>query len=243
MRDSLVFYASFNEAIEALPEEEQLKAYKAVLNYALKGILPNKEIGVAYAIFLAVKPQIDANNQRYENSSKGGRPKNKKPMVSDNEEIEKPMVLENDENAKPMVSELSENEKPMVSENSQIQKPNVNENVNVNVNVNENDKEKEIKKEKAVRFLPPSLDEVAAYCRERSNGIDPKQFIDFYQSKGWMVGSNKMKDWQAAVRTWEKRERKTLKPPKEIPDYSEAVTDISLSISDDEYRQLIESKS
>lgn len=56
------------------------------------------------------------------------------------------------------------------------------------------------------RFTPPSIDEVAAYCRERGNRIDPEQFIDFYTAKGWKVGSQPMKDWKAAIRTWEKRD-------------------------------------
>lgn len=54
------------------------------------------------------------------------------------------------------------------------------------------------------KFTPPSLDEVQDYCRERMNNVDPAKFIDFYESKGWMVGKNKMKDWRAAVRTWER---------------------------------------
>ena len=58
------------------------------------------------------------------------------------------------------------------------------------------------------RFTPPSLEEVKAYCSERGNRIDPQTFIDFYESKGWMIGKNKMKDWKAAVRTWERKENK-----------------------------------
>ena len=54
------------------------------------------------------------------------------------------------------------------------------------------------------KFTPPFLDEVQDYCRERMNNVDPAKFIDFYESKGWMVGKNKMKDWRAAVRTWER---------------------------------------
>ena len=84
--------------------------------------------------------------------------------------------------------------------------------------------EKEIEKEKDIeidinnkgakskRFVPPSIEEVQAYCRERNNNVDPEQFINFYSSKGWMVGKNKMKDWKAAIRTWEKREESTVQP-------------------------------
>lgn len=56
------------------------------------------------------------------------------------------------------------------------------------------------------RFTPPTVEEVAAYCGERNNRIDPQTFVDFYASKGWVVGKSKMKDWKAAIRTWEKRD-------------------------------------
>lgn len=59
----------------------------------------------------------------------------------------------------------------------------------------------------ATRFTPPTLEEVAAYCRERGNKIDPQHFVNYYTSNGWMVGKNKMKDWRAAVRNWETRDK------------------------------------
>lgn len=52
----------------------------------------------------------------------------------------------------------------------------------------------------------PTLEEVTAYCNERNNKVDPQKWIDHYASNGWKVGKNPMKDWQAAVRTWEKNE-------------------------------------
>lgn len=60
------------------------------------------------------------------------------------------------------------------------------------------------------RFAPPTHDEVKAYCDERKNSIDPNRFIDFYESKGWMVGKNKMKSWQAAIRNWESKDAKPV---------------------------------
>lgn len=56
------------------------------------------------------------------------------------------------------------------------------------------------------RFAPPSLAELTAYIQERKSAVDPQRFVDFYQSKGWKVGNQPMKDWKASVRTWEKRE-------------------------------------
>lgn len=68
-----------------------------------------------------------------------------------------------------------------------------------------------VRGEKARRFIPPSVEEVEQYCIERSNNIDAQSFIDFYESKGWMIGKNKMKDWKAAVRTWERSRKKENK--------------------------------
>ena len=56
-------------------------------------------------------------------------------------------------------------------------------------------------------FVPPSVEEVRAYCLSRCNDVDPERFVDFYSAKGWMVGKNKMKDWKACVRTWEQRQK------------------------------------
>jgi hypothetical protein len=57
-------------------------------------------------------------------------------------------------------------------------------------------------------FSPPSVEEVRQYCQTRDNGVDPETFVNFYASKGWLIGKTKMKDWQAAVHTWEKRSPK-----------------------------------
>ena len=64
-----------------------------------------------------------------------------------------------------------------------------------------------VREEKAKCFYPPTIDEVKQYCEERKNNIDPMAFIDFYSSKGWMIGKNRMKDWKAAVRTWERKRK------------------------------------
>jgi predicted phage replisome organizer len=67
-----------------------------------------------------------------------------------------------------------------------------------------------------VRFIIPTLQEVTDYCSERKNSVDPQRFIDFYSSKGWMIGKNKMKDWKAAVRTWEKGNDRPDKPKNDL---------------------------
>lgn len=87
------------------------------------------------------------------------------------------------------------------------------DNINININKNKKDNVKEndlsVIKEKRQRFSPPTADEVKAYCQERGNHVDAQRFVDFYTAKGWRVGNNPMKDWKAAVRTWEQRDNIT----------------------------------
>jgi DNA-binding transcriptional MocR family regulator len=74
-----------------------------------------------------------------------------------------------------------------------------------NINIKEHQDIKNIKsKEESARFIRPTLEEVASYCEERKNNVDPQRFIDYYTANGWKVGRNPMKDWKAAVRTWER---------------------------------------
>lgn len=74
----------------------------------------------------------------------------------------------------------------------------------------ENDSSNEEVREKPQkRFVPPTLEEVQAYILEKGYSVDAESFIAFYQSKNWYVGKNKMKDWKAAILTWQKREKET----------------------------------
>lgn len=58
-------------------------------------------------------------------------------------------------------------------------------------------------------FTKPSIAEIASYCEERQNGLDAEAFYDFYECKGWKVGKNSMRDWKAAVRTWERNSKES----------------------------------
>lgn len=59
--------------------------------------------------------------------------------------------------------------------------------------------------DKAAQWVKPEPEEIAAYCAERQNGIDPEQFYDYYEANGWRMGQNPMRSWKAAVRTWERK--------------------------------------
>ena len=75
---------------------------------------------------------------------------------------------------------------------------------------NKEDSTADIPKNKIVYFIPPTVEQVEEYCETRKNGIIAQEFVDFYSSKGWMIGKNKMKDWKAAVRTWESKRKREI---------------------------------
>lgn len=70
-------------------------------------------------------------------------------------------------------------------------------------------KDTNVSKEKAKRFSPPTIDDIKAYCLEKGYNVDAERFADYYNSNGWMVGRNKMKDWKATVRNWSRNSQGT----------------------------------
>ena len=198
MRESFIFYASFYEALEGMDKESQADCLMALAKYALTG--ETKEIPMTPIVrmfFTLVKPQVDANNKRFENGCKGGRPK------KNQDETE---------------------EKPNKNQTITKPKPNVNDNVNV-IKENNNlavitkesqqiDLEEWIKEKnqeplpaKQKNFKKPTVDEVEAYVRESGYAVSAERFIAYYDSVGWKVGKNPMKDWKAALRGWAIREQ------------------------------------
>ena len=85
-------------------------------------------------------------------------------------------------------------------------------------------------KKSSSHFQKPSLDEIRQYCISRSNQVDPEQFFNFYESKGWIIGKSPMKDWRAAVRTWEKREKEI--PQRKRESRKESVLEHNLKVMD-----------
>ena len=206
-KNSFVFYETFESVIEELPEEMQLKFYKYITQYGLHGIKP-EVTGIEKAIWTQIQFSIDqAQNRRkraIENGNKGGRPN--QTITQNNQTITQNNQTITQNN--PDITQAKPNNNLNVNVNA-----NVNDNVNANVNdnVNANVKSKgtscEVPSPKSSRFIPPTLAEVEAYCFTRNNSVNAQQFIDFYSSKNWYVGKNKMTDWRASVRLWESRSK------------------------------------
>lgn len=85
-------------------------------------------------------------------------------------------------------------------------------------------------KERTPKFQKPTLEDIRAYCISRSNNVDPEQFFNFYESKGWKIGKSPMTDWRAAVRTWEKREKEIA--PRKREKRQESVFEHNLKVMD-----------
>lgn len=153
-RESFVFYRSFFEAVKRQPKKVQAAIYNAIADYALNGTEPEDNDAVM-SIFVLVKPQIDANNTRYENGmkgarhgAKGGRPENENPKETPKGKNKNPKETPKPENGNPEETPKPENENPKETPNV-----NVNDNVNVNVNENVNDNDNGNEKEQAAE--PP----------------------------------------------------------------------------------------
>lgn len=196
MKDSFVLYTKYSEQLDLLTMEQRGELITAIFEY-MKGNDPNID-GVVAMAFSFIKTQLDADTEKYEEVCRkraeagkmGGRPK--KQMLSD----------ENQEKAKKANGFSEKQTKAKKADNEYDNEYEYKEKVI----------SKDITKKKTIRFSPPTVAEVQSYCQEKGYTVDADRFVSFYESKGWYVGKNKMKDWKSAVRGWASRERSEKKP-------------------------------
>lgn len=176
------FLPSFYEACKDLPDDQRLAVYDAIIYFGITGEYPAVLPPVAKLVLDLLAPVIDKKARwlqtQAENGVKGGRPRKSTQEQNPNKTQSKP-----DENP-------NETRLPRSKEDGVRSKE-----------IGEGSMEE---KSRRSRFRPPSLDEVKAYCVERGNRVDPQRWMNYYQSNGWRVGKNPMKDWRAAVRSWER---------------------------------------
>ena len=152
---------------------------------------------------------------------------NKKPELNDKQmKIFKNLKRPLDKSKTKSKATSKQNQNEIKTKSKTNQKENTSNDVNVNVNGN-------VIKNKN-KFIKPSIEEIQKYCNERKNGIDANNFYDFYESKGWKVGNQSMKDWKACIRTWEKRSKKK----EDLPDWwDKEIT--KEEFNDDEIKELV----
>ena len=211
-RKQFTWYRSYYDALKELPAEEFRDIVLAVCAYALDGEEPELS-GVARAIFTLIRPTLEVGRSKAENRSRA-----EQTSLSAEQTGNRPEQTKN---------------KPEQTQNKPEQTGNKPEQTRNKPEQTRKEKEKEKEREKESendsycsppppsgpkRFVPPTLAEVQSYVAERQSPVDPQGFIDFYASKGWMVGKTPMKDWKAACRnaeTWERWSRtEASAPPK-----------------------------
>lgn len=181
-KKSFVLYCDLIHTVESLTDEEAGNLFKHLLRY-VNDLSPNSETRLTAIVFEPIKQQLKRDLEKWDKKidklTDSGRLGGLKSAEA--RALKRKQIEANASNFK------------------QIQP--VNDNVSVSVNVNDNVIKGNI-------FKIPLVDEIVRYCLERNNKVDANYFFDFYQSKNWMIGKNKMKDWKACVRTWEKNSDK-----------------------------------
>ena len=183
-RSQFTFYDSFFRDISRIKKaSDRAAAYDAICAYALYGTEPDiDQLPDAAAIaFEVAKPNLDASRAKAKNGRSGGIAK----QTEANSKQTEANAKQNKESLKQVKEQEQEKEK-------------------------EKDKEQmlpPISPSRGTRFIPPTPDEVRAYCLERGGRVSAEKWYDYYTANGWKVGKNPMKDWKAAVRNWERTEK------------------------------------
>lgn len=202
----VVAYYSYLDYMEQLSDAECGRLFRACLIYSKTGEAPNL-CGNERFVWPGIKSQIDRDKEKYLARCKKQSENIRKRW--DSIEYDGKNGIPADTKNTMVYDGI--NGIPLDTKNTKDTKEKENAKA----------KEKAIKEktptESKRKFSPPSLEEVREYCRQRKNTVKPEAFVDFYTSKGWMVGKTPMKDWKAAVRNWEHHEKPAAEPEKEDP--------------------------
>ena len=212
-KESYMLYRGWNPLFENLPKEQLGELFYAICCYQ-SGKEYTIENPLIKGVFEMVLMQFKKDEEKYISNCEA-KAKNGKKGAESRWQDDNNNTSENGKNSK-CHSEDGKNGKCYFSHNEEKT-----EMAKMAIEEEEEEEDKEEveeeveveevptvpkKREARKRFSPPSAAEVREYCRERENAVDAESFVDFYAAKGWKVGNAPMKDWKAAVRTWEKRE-------------------------------------
>ena len=199
-KQSFVLYYDIREPLSLLNDSERGRLFSAILNYAEYGELPDFD-GAAQMAFAFIRKALDRDAEKWESKREkrveAGR-------LGGLKRVENLRQTETDGQANQANATFAKQTKH--NQANQAVPALVPAPVPVPVPALYEVESKADKPPRAARFTPPSVEEVLEYCRERGNGVDARRFVDFYEAKGWKIGRERMRDWKAAVRTWERRD-------------------------------------
>lgn len=177
-RESFILYKSFYGPISQLTDEQLGRLFRAIYLWQIDGeATPEPDIQIAFGFFIN---QFRIDGEKYEARCDKNRENILKRWEKEHTNVYDGIRMN---------TKNSDNE---------------NDNDNDNVCIDGADDSHHAPTHK--RFVKPTLDQVREYCTSRGNNIDPVRFVDYYESIGWKVGKNPMKDWKACVRTWERQD-------------------------------------
>lgn len=196
-REYVCLYHSYLKSVEPLNDAERGRLFTACLTYSITGAEPDLR-GNERFVWPTIREQIDRDTKKYSDFCKKQQENIRKRWDT--------TVYDGTSGIPDDTKHTKEKEK---------EKENILSSPNVEDSIARTPARK--------RFAPPTLAEVTAYCRERQNAVDPQRFIDYYTANGWKVGKNSMKDWKAAVRTWEGKQRDSATAQRSSLDETRAV--------------------
>ena len=223
-KESYMLYRGWNPLFESLPKEQLGELFYAICCYqsGKEYEIKNQFVKGVFEMVLMQFQKDEANyKEKCEIRAKNGK-KGAENRWQDNSKCQTEENTDDSENGKngKCHSEDGKNGKCYFRHTEEK-----NEMAKMAIEEEEEEEDKEEveevptvpkKREARKRSSTPSVDEVREYCFERGNGVDAETFVDFYASKGWKVGNAPMKDWKAAVRTWEKRDNRAAPRAKPI---------------------------
>lgn len=186
-KNSFVLQARLNGVVAKLSDKQAGVLFKGILNYAENGAVANFEDSAVTVAFEFVRQDLDYTAKKYAET------------CARRAESGKLGGLAKVANASKCYQKQANASKAKHNDND------VDNDVDNDRDINISFQKEKSTKEKVSRFIKPYVEEIRSYCESRKNGIDAQAFFDFYESKGWKVGNTPMKNWQAAVNTWERR--------------------------------------
>ena len=191
MKKSFILHADLLNKVSVLNDEQMGKLFRAILIYSNTGEVIEMDQVVEMA-FMFVKGSLDHNSEMYERRCKSiaeARERRKQKSQTD-------INMESDRNHTDINMKSSRYQTDINSDTD---------------TVTDTDKDKRIKREskkRESRFQRPTLPQIQDYVFEKALNVDPERFFDYYESNGWRVGRNPMKDWKAALRNWSSKDSK-----------------------------------
>ena len=196
-REYVCLYHSYLKSVEPLNDAERGRLFTACLTYSMTGAEPDLR-GNERFVWPTIREQIDRDTKKYSDFCKKQQENIRKRWDT--------AVYDGTSGIPDDTKHTKEKEK---------EKENILSSPNVEDSIARTPARK--------RFTPPTLAEVTAYCRERQNAVDPQRFIDYYTARGWKLNKTSMKDWKAAVRTWEGKQRDSATAQRSSLDETRAV--------------------